>query len=236
MQKQSDNPIDQLMKNQFENFEPEVHERIWTSISANLNEKKALHKKQYFYRLSIAASILFLLGIGFYFQYSTKSTNKIIAKQITTRPKAIFIEKKEPSSVKKDQPVIAVTPHPIKFKPFIIRCLKVVPAPISIDVKEDIADQKIQPQQKELPVEIKENPVITPSIESSPAIVNIHPKKTIELNSVANIIHTIINKFDKRKDKIIDFKKTKSILSTEPLWSYNINLGIIKIKHSSNIN
>lgn len=227
MKKSNTNPIDELIFNQFSNFEPEVPERIWESISKDLNTQKNSSVKFYFIRIAIAAIVLFSIGTFFYyFNTPAPVSSPMISKSEPAkmiRIEEITPQSKEIASINLIKPSKKEMRTPVVLSPpQIISNVQVVePIKPIAEVTSEITPEVI---------EYKEMPLITTISPEKRIVKN---KKTIELNSVANVLQTLVNRIDKREEKIIDIKRAENGKGTESL---SINLGLIKIKRTSSIN
>lgn len=70
------NEFDDLMKNAFDGFEMEPSEKVWMGIEKDLDKNKKSTVVLWVSRMSIAASLLLLLGVGLYqINYNGDATN-----------------------------------------------------------------------------------------------------------------------------------------------------------------
>lgn len=227
MKKSTTNPIDELMKDQFSNFNPEVSERVWENLAEDLNAQKNSIRKVYFFRIAIAAMVLFSIGTFFYY-FNIPAPQSSPVANISGPSKTIRLEKtispiKEMANTNSTETnKKEVRPEQGFYPPQIISNVQVV------EPTNTITSTPVEttPKTDELiePATIATTEITLPTQEV------VTTKKLIQLNSVANVIQTLVNKIDKRNEKIIDIKRA------ENTGSLSINLGLIKIKHSTSIN
>jgi hypothetical protein len=245
-----DKDIDQLFRSQLDSLEVEPSAQAWDNIASAINPKKSRLNTY----LSIAASLLMILGAGWYFISGTSNVAK--------KPVHIVKVKKQGPAKQVVAPQVI---SPEALQPQLYNNIAAIKAPALArkKVKRDIQKQTLQATKPEiinqpnaplaqvaLPVSgdtkfvvpDKQTPLVVkvdvpddtqfktsadaPVIPATKTIAAV-PAKKHRIHSLGDLINVMVSKVDKRKDKLIEFSSSKD--EDESVVS-GLNLGFIKIK------
>lgn len=244
-----DKEIDSLFRSKLDNFEVEPSAAVWGGITSQIDKKK----KPFGVYLSIAASLLILLGAGLYFVSNTKEITKkpvqiavaknnkpakTIIQPVTVAPKlaepqtekvAVINTKasrKQKTKFAKDE-AVSTKEQAIKPAPQLAQVAQKVDVP----VKFVVPDRSVPFNDK---IDIPDNqPLKTNTLEAqaqdAPASKTLAaaPVKKHRIRNFGDLINAVVGKVDKRKDKLIEFSTTKD---EDDSTLSGLNLGFIKIK------
>ncbi|WP_412466002.1 hypothetical protein [Pedobacter sp. KLB.chiD] len=244
MQPIRDKDFDQLFKDTFADAEVTPSRDLWSNIESEIAPKKK--RVMPIYWLSAAAVLLIAtIGILLYQQQNTTGEGKKLASNTIENTKP---EVKE--SIAKDtagtivghvEPVLPVKPKAVnavaktdvkkKIKPTVSKEEKsIVTAPEML--KQETIIAKVEEPKKDIKTKIEEA-ILQPKEETVTASVAT-PVKTDEpvndneqsnkgIRNVGDVVNLIVNKMDKRKDKLIQFRTDDDDSSLS-----SINIGPFK--------
>lgn len=256
-----DKEFDELFRSKLGELEMEPSKGLWDNIAAEVVMDKKDRSALPF--ISIAASVLVLIGAGLFFvpklkQDTTKPPVTAVVKH-GVGPKVNIAPVIEEQVIKENQPAqvaaVTVAPKLPAVKQRIKKQNSSLPA-VKIDEVNNnpqianMATPKAVPQNDMvLPTakpdvnvatttaqttiaanitdEVKLPPVNALTAQQIPAktVAAVQPKKR-RIRSFGDLINVVVNKIDKRKDKLIEFSDKDD---DESLVT-GINLGIIKVK------
>ncbi|GGH18473.1 hypothetical protein [Mucilaginibacter phyllosphaerae] len=247
-----DKEIDQLFRSKLDDLEVEPSGRVWNGIASGMDKRKKSLKTY----LSMAASLLLLLGAGLYLVSQTNNNIKKpvqIAVTKNNKPVKVIIQPvvKAPVLVqpKADEAVVKNAIKPLR-KLRVKLQHNVLPevAPVMVDAQPAQQLAQVQPVQKPAEaikftvpdrtvpfnekIEITEN---APFKSNTLAAQNIPAAKTMaaapakkhRIRSLGDLINVVVSKVDKRKDKLIEFSNPAD---EDDTVVSGLNLGFIKIK------
>jgi hypothetical protein len=246
MQPIRDKDFDQLFKDAFADAEVTPSRDLWSNIESEItpNKKRIIP----IYWLSAAAVLLIAtIGILVYQQQNNTSDGKQLANNTIEKPKPVV-----ETPVVKDQPPVVVEPVkdvapilPVEAKP----ARAIAKTKVKYDVKPALEQPRIitapEMQKQETIVAKVEEPkkdirkkieeaILQPKEETvivanSTAIktddpVNENEQNNKGIRNVGDVVNLIVNKMDKRKDKLIQFRTDDDDSSLS-----SINIGPFKI-------
>jgi hypothetical protein len=246
MQPIRDKDFDQLFKDAFADAEVTPSRDLWSNIESEITPKKKRIIPIYW--LSAAAVLLIVtLGVLVYQQQDSTNGDKKLANNTIEKTKPVVQEPvvKDSSAaivapVENIAPVLAVQPKAVsvmaktkvkdKVKPAVEQ-QRIVTAPEM--QKQEITVAKVVEPKKDIKAEIEEA-ILQPKEEVVTAVVAT-PVKTDEpvneneqnnkgIRNVGDVVNLIVNKMDKRKDKLIQFRTDDDDSSLA-----SINIGPFKI-------
>lgn len=246
MQPIRDKDFDQLFKDAFTDAEVTPSRDLWSNIESEITPKKKRIIPIYW--LSAAAVLLIVtLGVLVYQQQDSTNGDKKLANNTIEKTKPVVQEPvvKDSSAaivapVENIAPVLAVQPKAVsaiaktkvkdKVKPAVEQ-QRIVTAPEM--QKQEITVAKVVEPKKDIKAEIEEA-ILQPKEEVVTAVVAT-PVKTDEpvneneqnnkgIRNVGDVVNLIVNKMDKRKDKLIQFRTDDDDSSLA-----SINIGPFKI-------
>lgn len=232
MQPMQDKDFDQVFKDQFEHAEIQPSSNLWINISQELVPRKKRSLPIYW---SAAAAVFVLMTISLLYpkaekmqlQGTTPVTDQLVAEnQIKTAhvlespvseekstPLVLAPKLKLENHVKKDN-LLAMQPNEVDLHP-------------NIDVQPD---EKRESTQKELDLS---NVVFAKVEEPEISDIKDQVSETTErkgIRNVGDVINFVVDKFDKREKKIIQFKTDDDDNSS----LIAINIGILKFNPKRN--
>lgn len=243
-----DKEIDQLFRSGFEDFEVEPPAKVWGQITQKLNtDERKLALLPY---LKIAASILLVAGLGWYFvprnmvkpqkaeqvaatiqpsdhiHQQENTPEKKVTQQVGIAIDAKMIASKKTKTVNRpaiDNPEQSWTPAP-------------VPQPVqNIQRNQELANAVVPGVETALvtKTDATDEPVFTtqqpaPVLQTlkNEKVLAAAPAKKHRISTFGDLINVVVSKVDKRKDKIIEFSTSDEDESTISA----VNLGFVKIK------
>lgn len=245
MQPIRDKDFDQLFKDAFADAEVTPSRDLWSSIESEITPKKKRIIPIYW--LSAAAVLLIAtIGVLVYQQQNTSSGGKQLASNTIEKAKPVVQEPvvKDSSAtivapVENIAPVVPVRPKAVsaiaktkvkrEVKP-VIEQPHIVTAPEM--QKQETIVAKVEEPKKDIKTRIEEA-ILQPKEEVVTAVVAT-PVKTDEpvndneqnkgIRNVGDVVNLIVNKMDKRKDKLIQFRTDDDDSSLA-----SINIGPFKI-------
>lgn len=245
MQPIRDKDFDQLFKDAFADAEVTPSRDLWSSIESEITPKKKRIIPIYW--LSAAAVLLIAtIGVLVYQQQNTSSGGKQLASNTIEKAKPVVQEPvvKDSSAtivapVENIAPVLPVRPKVVsaiaktkvkrEVKP-VIGQPRIVTAPEM--QKQETIVAKVEEPKKDIKTRIEEA-ILQPKEEVVTAVVAT-PVKTDEpvndneqnkgIRNVGDVVNLIVNKMDKRKDKLIQFRTDDDDSSLA-----SINIGPFKI-------
>jgi len=245
MQPIRDKDFDQLFKDAFADAEVTPSRDLWSNIESEIAPRK--RRIIPIYWLSAAAVLLIAtIGILVYQQQNSTNEAKQLANNTIEKPKqgveAPIIKDQLPAvvePVKDVAPILSVEAKPArivaktKFKQDVIKPIakqRIVTAP-EIQKQETMIAQVEDPK-RDIKAQIEEA-ILKPREEIVTAVVAT-PVKTDEpvndneqnkgIRNVGDVVNLIVNKMDKRKDKLIQFRTDDDDSSLA-----SINIGPFKI-------
>ena len=245
MQPIRDKDFDQLFKDAFADAEVTPSRDLWSNIESEITPKKKRIIPIYW--LSAAAVLLIAtIGVLVYQQQNTSSVGKQLASNTIEKAKPVIQEPVVKGSsaaivapVENITPVLPVQPKAVsaiaktkvkhEIKPAVEQ-QRIVTAP-EMQKQETVVAKVVEPK-KDIKAEIEEA-ILQPKEEVVTALVAT-PVKTDEpvneneqskgIRNVGDVVNLIVNKMDKRKDKLIQFRTDDDDSSLA-----SINIGPFKI-------
>ena len=243
-----DKEFDRIFNSKFNEFEVTPSPMVWDGIADELDKKST--RRSIIPFLSIAASIIVLLGIGVLFLQQKTDNNQPVQK-IAAKYHPEILKQTEITSSTLHQPnerTVLNTHHIISHvvKP-------VVPVQTESNMDNNTVKETMAVKVDNQPALIAAVPVAPVAVQpldvpAPPKMVNIEQQKPAErpvmiaaaeqentppvkkrgIHSVGSLINAIVAKIDKREDKIIEFTDNEDDDSESMITG--INLGIIKRK------
>ncbi|RZA03847.1 MAG: hypothetical protein EOP47_01090 [Sphingobacteriaceae bacterium] len=248
-----DKEFDRLFSSKLENFEAEPSPMVWENIANEVSDKKA--KRSVVPYLSIAASVIILVSVGFLFFNQTEEAfvkpvkrGKVVAKinkaeTFDDTTKSTVVTTSEITKVVTNK-VANVLKHKVLIAPKAIvdepvnqitteSNDRVINNPIAIN---QAALAIITTIPKEPVMEVPDKETLFASTDkqqtetittetTSTEITQIAVKKR-GIHSLGGLINVIVAKVDKREDKLIEFTERDENGSTIT----GLNLGFVRIK------
>ncbi len=249
------NEFDDLMKNTFDGFEMEPSEKVWMNIEKDLDKKKKSTVVLWVSRMSIAASVMLMLGVGLYqINYNNDATETqnlaSTTKKADSTEEIKSTEKKVEKISEPMQPieksqrlaeVVEIKTKSNRSSKVEKKSLKVVSKNNNIErtqeEKEAIEllkkfEEKAQ-SNNTLPVTEPEQkrPVIVKPVPS-PSIANNGSKNQIDVIDMLNIV---ASKVSGDESKLVAINETKSV-SGASRKKVQVDLGIVKFRRIKNTN
>ncbi|CAH0240741.1 hypothetical protein SRABI27_02713 [Pedobacter sp. Bi27] len=246
MQPIRDKDFDQLFKDAFADAEVTPSRDLWSNIESEITPKKKRIIPIYW--LSAAAVLLIAtIGVLVYQQQNTSSREKQLASNTIEKAKPVVQEPvvKDSSAtivapVENIAPVLPVQPKAVsviaktkvkhEVKPAVEQ-QRIVTAP-EMQKQETVVAKVVEPK-KDIKAEIEEA-ILQPKEEVVTALVATPVKTDAPINdneqsnkgirNVGDVVNLIVNKMDKRKDKLIQFRTDDDDSSLA-----SINIGPFKI-------
>ncbi|RLJ76869.1 hypothetical protein [Pedobacter alluvionis] len=245
MQPIRDKDFDQLFKDAFADAEVTSSRDLWSSIESEITPKKKRIIPVYW--LSAAAVLLIAtIGILVYQQQNNTSEGKQLANNTIEKPKPVV-----ETPVVKDQPPVVVEPVkdvapilPVEAKPAraiaktkvkqdkpALEQPRIITAPEM--QKQETIVAKVEEPKKDIRTKIeeailqpKEETVIVanPTAIKTDDPINENEQNNKGIRNVGDVVNLIVNKMDKRKDKLIQFRTDDDDSSLS-----SINIGPFKI-------
>jgi hypothetical protein len=248
-----DKEFDKIFNSKFEDFEVEPSAMVWDNIAEELGGKKT--KVAIMPWLSIAATVLVVLGAGVFFLQkgepvkSQPKDNKLVASHVEA-----------PTTVTPVQPVETIIAKPIENVASTVKhqhsVIQSVNNPVnSVDntpepvVKTDPVKPIDQPQLIAAVIDPASTHVSTtatvPDVMLAPKMLDAAPQiekpvmasaekqttapvKKRGIRNLGGLINALVAKVDKREDKLIEFSESDDDENGSDLTG--VNLGLIKIK------
>jgi hypothetical protein len=245
MQPIRDKDFDQLFKDAFADTEVVPSRDLWSNIESEIIPKKK--RIMPIYWLSAAAVLLIAtIGILLYQQQNNTIEGKQLANNTIEKPKPVV-----ETTVVKDQPPVVVEPVkdvapilPVEAKPAraiaktkvkqdkpALKQMRIITAPEM--QKQETTVAKVEEPKKDIRKKIeeailqpKEETVIVanPTAIKTDDPVNENEQNNKGIRNVGDVVNLIVNKMDKRKDKLIQFRTDDDDSSLS-----SINIGPFKI-------
>jgi hypothetical protein len=245
MQPIRDKDFDQLFKDAFADAEVAPSRDLWSNIESEIIPKKK--RIMPIYWLSAAAVLLIAtIGILLYQQQNNTIEGKQLANNTIEKPKPVV-----ETTVVKDQPPVVVEPVkdvapilPVEAKPAraiaktkvkqdkpALKQMRIITAPEM--QKQETTVAKVEEPKKDIRTKIeeailqpKEETVIVanPTAIKTDDPVNENEQNNKGIRNVGDVVNLIVNKMDKRKDKLIQFRTDDDDSSLS-----SINIGPFKI-------
>ncbi len=248
------NEFDDLMKNAFDGFEIEPTDRVWRNIESELDKKKKSVLVLWSTRISIAASLIILLGVGLYqMSYNNDATNT--SDLASTNMKAV--EKKDSNTTlnkveKKSELMQPISKENrladvVEIKSKTNRSSKINKKSLSSEpkLKRDVIsnsekeavellkkfEEKAQSNNNQPVLEPEQKrPVIVKPVPS-PAIANAGSKKEIGVIDMINMVASKVSGNEEAKLVAINETNNKN---GDTRKRVQVDLGIIKFKRIKN--
>lgn len=247
------NEFDDLMKNAFDGFEMEPNESVWANIEKDLDKKKKSTVVLWVTRMSIAASLLLLLGVGLYqINYNVDATETQNLASTTLKADSIEEEISKEKKVEKiSEPMQPVEKSQrlaevVEIKTRSNRSSKVEKKSLNVASK----NKKIERTQEEkdaieLLKKFEEkaqsnntSPVAEPE-QKRPVIVKPVPSPSVASNGTKNqidvidMLNIVASKVSGDESKLVAINETKSV-SGNSRKKVQVDLGIIKFRRVKN--
>ncbi len=249
-----DKEFDKIFNTKFEDFEVEPSAMVWDNIAEGLDGKKA--KPVIMPWLSIAATVLVVLGAGVFFLQNGKPTddrpkhNKLVATRVEpakvvtpAQPVEAVIAKQAANvastvkhhdntipSVNNNTSATVNTPEPIikQTEP-----VKPIDQPQLIAAVIDPASTHVSttatvPDVKLTPQILDAAPQVEKPVMASADKQNAVPVKKRGIHNLGGLVNALVAKIDKREDKLIEFSESDDDENGSDLTG--VNLRLIKIK------
>jgi hypothetical protein len=246
MQPIRDKDFDQLFKDAFADAEVAPSRDLWSNIESEITPKKKRIIPVYW--LSAAAVLLIAtIGVLVYQQQNTSSGGKQLANNTIEKTKPVLQEQvvKDSSAtivaqVENIAPVVPVQPKAVSAiaKTKVKQAVKpVVEQPLIVTApemqKQETIIAKVEEPKKDIKTKIEEA-ILQPKEEIVTAVVatpvktddpvNENEQSNKGIRNVGDVVNLIVNKMDKRKDKLIQFRTDDDDSSLA-----SINIGPFKI-------
>lgn len=249
------NEFDDLMKNAFDGFEMEPSEKVWMGIEKDLDKNKKSTVVLWISRMSIAASLLLLLGVGLYqINYNGDATNQ--QNLASTNTKAV--DTTENSTAEKKVEKISAPMQPIEkserlaevveIKTRSNRSSKVEKKTLNIASKNKSIDRTQEEKDAlELLKKFEEKEQSNNTIPSSeiepkkqviakpvpmPSIASSSTKTQIDVIDMLNIVASKVTGDDKKLVAINESKTNEGSARKK----VQVDLGIVKFRRIKNTN
>lgn len=239
MQQQSDKEFDKLFRERFESLEYEPSAHVWAEISEKLDKKKKVSTPFWM----AAASVVLVLTAGFWLlkpketirlyngeemtNHSETNVNQLpLEKELGIREsgQSETPEKGSPSYLR-ERNVIRSAGAGIKKRE------KENAAADKPDTRDESTLAKVKPVQAEIPAVSPDTS--TTILAAIPEAEEIHKETASasirDIKSVGGLVNFVVEKVDKRKQKLIEFTDTE-----EGSFVSGINLGFVKFRSKNN--
>lgn len=242
MQPIRDKDFDQLFKDAFAEAEVTPSRDLWSSIESEIIPKKKRIIPIYW--LSAAAVLLIAtIGILLYQQQNTTDEHKQLASNIIEKTKSEVQEPVAKDTAKVVENVVPVLPVRSKAVSAIAKTKvkqdvkpaleqqQIITAPEM--QKQETTVAKVEEPKKDIKTKIeeailqpKEETVIvaSPTAAKTDEPINDNEQSNKGIRNVGDVVNLIVNKMDKRKDKLIQFRTDDDDSSLS-----SINIGPFKI-------
>jgi len=242
MQPIRDKDFDQLFKDAFAEAEVTPSRDLWSSIESEIIPKKKRIIPIYW--LSAAAVLLIAtIGILLYQQQNTTDEHKQLASNIIEKTKSEVHEPVAKDTAKVVENVVPVLPVRSKAVSAIAKTKvkqdvkpaleqqQIITAPEM--QKQETTVAKVEEPKKDIKTKIeeailqpKEETVIvaSPTAAKTDEPINDNEQSNKGIRNVGDVVNLIVNKMDKRKDKLIQFRTDDDDSSLS-----SINIGPFKI-------
>jgi len=243
-----DREFDKVFNSKFNEFEVTPSPGVWDGIVDELDKKPA--RRYIIPFLSIAASIIVLLGIGVLF-LQQKTNKQQPVQKIAAKYRHEIIKQTDITPLALDQPGDKTTLNTHHTTTPAIKL--VMPLPRESNTDSNIVKETIPVKADNQLVLIAAAPVVPAVVQpldvpAPPKTLNIEQQKTTEkpimiasveqenaaplkkrgIHNLGGLINIIVAKIDKREDKLIEFTDNDEDDGKSTVTG--INLGIIKIK------
>ena len=246
-----DKDMDELFGSKLNDFEIQPSARVWDNIAGELEGGR--RKKRLIPILSIAASVIVLVGAGVLFipqkQYPAKN-NQTMAKitgsvlKADTAPKVIVVRPAVYATVVKNSAnhqakiirAVGIGKHLANDT---LKSANTAEQPVLADVNQKpqevikpvVPDEDITLQPMEMPVLDAKHTLANVQLPGADKQ-NVKPvKKRHRLNTFGDMVNAVVAKIDKRQDKFIQFSNTDGDEATIT----SVNLGLVKIKKEEKV-
>ncbi|MFN5704946.1 MAG: hypothetical protein ACK45U_03745 [bacterium] len=235
------NEFDDLMKNAFDGFEMEPNESVWVNIEKDLDKKKKSTVVLWVTRMSIAASLLLLLGVGLYqINYNVDATESQNLASTTLKADSTISLPLQP--IEKSQRLAEV----VEIKTKSNRSSKVEKKSLKVASKNKIIERTQEEKDAiELLKKFEEKaqtnnslPVSEPE-QKRPVIIKPIPSPTIASNGsknqidVIDMLNMVASKVTGDESKLVAINETKSV-SGSSRKKVQVDLGIVKFRRIKN--
>jgi len=241
MQPIQDKDFDQLFSKAFEEAEIMPSRNLWSGIESKLEEKKT--RKLPVYWLAAAAILIIVsAGILIYNQQTAEPKQYAVVTKEKVKPtQPLKAQDAEAKVEQGSEEIISQLPVAQKIDTKLVKAQvktmpveaneKIVSAPEA--VKQEVTIAKVEAPQKDLKQKIeeaiqpKEETVIASNATSVKTDVVVNENDQAEdkgIRNVGDLVNLVVNKMDKRKDKIIQFRTDDDDSSIA-----SINIGPFKI-------
>jgi len=251
-----DKDFDKVFSSKFEDFEAEPSPMIWGNIAAELDGKKAGRPRAGY--LSIAAGIVVVLTAGWLLLQKGSQTaekhhnyanlvNKDTVKPVSQPAIAVVQKQQEPSVIEKtpEGKVVSISKHQPKTFPIAKAAVPVVNdvdkalgpvnanqqivaqavTPATTDIKPVVPDVQLTPKTADVIAAVPtEKTGDIASAEKEPD----EPVKRHSIHNLGGLINALVEKVDKRADKIIEFSDGADDDAETSITG--LNVGPIKFK------
>lgn len=235
------NEFDDLMKNAFDGFEMEPNESVWANIEKDLDKKKKSTVVLWVTRMSIAASLLLLLGVGLYqINYNVDATDSQNLASTTLKADSNISLPLQP--IEKSQRLAEV----VEIKTKSNRSSKVEKKSLKLASKNKIIERTQEEKDaiellKKFEEKVQSNnslPVSEPE-QKRPVIIKPVPSPTIASNGsknqidVIDMLNIVASKVSGDESKLVAINETKSASGTSRK-KVQVDLGIVKFRRIKN--
>lgn len=247
------NDFDELMKNAFDDFEMEPKESVWMNIEKELDKKKKSTVVLWVSRMSIAASVLLLLGVGLYqINYNEDATDN--QKLASTTLKVDSIDEKK--SIEKKVEKISESKQPneksqrlaevVEIKTKSNRSSKVEKKSLNV-VSKNKKTERTQEEKdaiellKKYEEKVQSNntlPIVEPE-QKKPVIAKPVPSPSVASNGsknqidVIDMLNIVASKVTGEESKLVAVNETKSTTGASRK-KVQVDLGIVKFRRIKN--
>jgi hypothetical protein len=235
------NDFDDLMKNAFDGFEMEPNESVWGNIEKDLDKKKKSTVVLWVTRMSIAASLLLLLGVGLYqINYNVDATESQNLASTTLKADSTISLPLQP--IEKSQRLAEV----VEIKTKSNRSSKVEKKSLKVASKNKIIERTQEEKDaiellKKFEEKAQSNnslPVSEPE-QKRPVIIKPVPSPSIASNGsknqidVIDMLNIVASKVSGDESKLVAINETKSV-SGSSRKKVQVDLGIVKFRRIKN--
>jgi hypothetical protein len=228
------NEFDDLMKNAFDGFEMEPSEKVWMNIEKDLDKKKKSTVVLWVSRMSIAASVLLILGLGLYqINYNNDATETLNLASTTLKADSKISLPLQP--IEKSQRLAEV----VEIKTKSNRSSKVTSKNNNIERTQEEKDaiellKKFEEKARSnntLPLtELEQKRPIIVKPVPSPSLASNGSKNQIDVIDMLNIV---ASKVTGDESKLVAINETKSV-SGASRKKVQVDLGIVKFRRIKN--
>lgn len=235
------NEFDDLMKNAFDGFEMKPSEKVWMNIEKDLDKKKKSTVVLWVSRMSIAASVLLILGLGLYqINYNNDATETLNLASTTLKADSKISLPLQP--IEKSQRLAEV----VEIKTKSNRSSKVEKKSLKVTSKNNNIERTQEEKDaiellKKFEEKARSNNTLplTELEQKRPIIVKPVPSPSLASNGsknqidVIDMLNIVASKVTGDESKLVAINETKSV-SGASRKKVQVDLGIVKFRRIKN--